>query len=56
MLMVTAEPIGAGGRQKFKGGGPSVEMTRETSESLRRLAARYLSGQRPDHTLQATAL
>jgi RNA polymerase sigma factor (TIGR02999 family) len=31
-------------------------MTREAYESLRRLAARYLSGERPDHTLQATAL
>jgi RNA polymerase sigma factor (TIGR02999 family) len=55
-FMVTAEPIGAGGEQELTEGGPPIEMTRETYESLRRLAARYLSGERPDHTLQATAL
>ena len=54
--MVAAEPIGAGDGQELTGRGPSVEMTRETYESLRRLAARYLTGERPDHTLQATAL
>ena len=54
--MVAAEPIGTGGGQEFREGGPPIEMTRETYESLRRLAARYLSGERPDHTLQATAL
>jgi RNA polymerase sigma-70 factor, ECF subfamily len=54
--MVTAEPMGPGGGDEFREAGPPVEMTRETYESLRRLAARYLSGERPDHTLQATAL
>src|SRR5205823_9155804 len=54
--MVAADPTGAGGGQEFKEGGLPIEMTRETYESLRRLAARYLSGERPDHTLQATAL
>src|SRR5947207_6526704 len=54
--MVAAEPIGTGGGQEFREGGLPVEMTRETYESLRRLAARYLSGERLDHTLQATAL
>lgn len=54
--MVTAEPTGSGGGHEFREAGPPVEMTRETYESLRRLAARYLSGERPDHTLQATAL
>src|ERR1044071_1952403 len=51
--MVAPEPIGTGGGQESS---PPVEMTREAYESLRRLAARYLSGERPDHTLQATAL
>jgi RNA polymerase sigma-70 factor (ECF subfamily) len=54
--MVVADPIGMGGGEEFRKGGPPIEMTRETYESLRRLAARYLSGERPDHTLQATAL
>jgi RNA polymerase sigma-70 factor, ECF subfamily len=54
--MVAPDPIGTGGRQDFKEGGLPLEMTRETYESLRRLAARYISGERPDHTLQATAL
>lgn len=54
--MVAAEPIGAGDGQEMAAKGPAVEVTRETYESLRRLAARYLSGERPDHTLQATAL
>jgi len=54
--MVAADPIGGGGGQELTEGGPPIEMTRETYESLRRLAARYLSGERPDHTLQATAL
>ena len=54
--MVTAEPMGSGGGHELREAGPPVEMTRETYESLRRLAARYLSGERPDHTLQATAL
>src|SRR5207248_8491610 len=54
--MVAAEPIGTGGGQEFREGGLPLEMTRETYESLRRLAARYLSGERLYHTLQATAL
>src|SRR6516165_5853606 len=54
--MVAAEPIGAGGGQESTERGPPTEVTRETYESLRRLAARYLSGERPNHTLQATAL
>src|ERR1051326_3033081 len=53
--MVAAEPIGAGDGQELTAGS-AVGMTRETYESLRRLAARYLTGERPDHTLQATAL
>jgi RNA polymerase sigma-70 factor, ECF subfamily len=54
--MVTAEPTGRGDEPEVTEAGSPVEMTRETYESLRRLAARYLSGERPDHTLQATAL
>lgn len=54
--MVAPEPIGVGGGQEFRESGRPTELTRETYESLRRLAARYLSGERPDHTLQATAL
>src|ERR1041385_8570911 len=54
--MVAPDPIGTGGGQDFKEGGLPLEMTRETYESLRRLAARYISGERRDHTLQATAL
>ena len=54
--MVAPEPIGTGGGQERTESSPPVEMTREAYESLRRLAARYLSGERPDHTLQATAL
>ena len=54
--MVAAEGMETGGGQESTEGGPAVEMTREAYESLRRLAARYLSGERPDHTLQATAL
>ena len=54
--MVAADPIGTGGGDELRKDGAPTEMTRETYESLRRLAARYLSGERPDHTLQATAL
>lgn len=42
----------------WRGGNPAAltELTPLVYEDLRRLAHHYMSGQRPDHTLQATAL
>jgi RNA polymerase sigma-70 factor, ECF subfamily len=54
--MVGGRSDWTGSGQELTEGGPPIEMTRETYESLRRLAVRYLSGERPNHTLQATAL
>jgi RNA polymerase sigma-70 factor, ECF subfamily len=54
--MVAAERTGRDDEPELTETRPPVEMTRETYESLRRQAARYLGGERPDHTLQATAL
>jgi RNA polymerase sigma-70 factor, ECF subfamily len=49
-------PAGTASGQEVTEDDRPIEVTRETYESLRRLAARYLTGERPDHTLQATAL
>ena len=43
-------------RENFRPGSDAVDLSAETYEKLRRIAAEYLRGERAGHTLQPTAL